>query len=183
VSYIVEELQKKGSEMMIEIKQADVNHINGIIQVCSEGYRDTYKDTHTKEYIERIIGDFYNNERVEEEVLHISDGWNGYFVAIDDGVVVGAIGGGLIDKDQSEVFVLYLDPHRRGEGIGTKLLQALTEIQQKKGSRKQWVSVAKGNEKGIPFYEARNFQLVNEQTSYGNTDDEEYVSLRYCREI
>lgn len=168
---------------MIEIKQADVNHINGIIKVCSEGYRNTYKDTHAKEYIERIISGFYYYERVKEEVLHISDDWNGYYVAIDDGEVVGAIGGGLIDKDQSEVFVLYLDPNRRGEGIGTKLLQALTEIQQMQGSRKQWVSVAKGNEKGIPFYEARNFQFVKEQISYGNTEDETYVSLRYYRGI
>lgn len=43
---------------MIEVKLTNVNHINGIIKVCSEGYRDTYKDTHTNEYIERIIGDF-----------------------------------------------------------------------------------------------------------------------------
>ncbi len=180
---IVEQLHKQGSDRMIEIKQAGVNHINGIIKVCSEGYRGTYIDSHPKEYIERIISEFYHYERVKEEVLHSNEGWNGYYVAIEEDEVVGAIGGGLIDKDQSEVFVLYLDPHRRGEGIGTKLLQVLTEIQQKIGSRKQWVSVAKGNEKGIPFYEARNFQLVNEQSSYGNTNEEEYVSLRYCREI
>ncbi|MGG7619116.1 hypothetical protein [Bacillus coreaensis] len=35
---------------------------------------------------------------------------------------------------------------------------------------KHWVSVSKANEKGIPFYEARNFHFVKEQTSYGNTE-------------
>jgi hypothetical protein len=66
--------------------------------------------------------------------------------------------------------------------VCTKLLQALTEVHQQKGAKKQWVSVARGND-GIPFYEAKGFQFEKEQSSYGNTDKEEYQSLRYYREI
>ncbi|WP_338035672.1 GNAT family N-acetyltransferase [Halalkalibacterium halodurans] len=50
-----------------------------------------------------------------------------------------------------EIFVLYMDPVRRGEGVGTKLLEAITAQQKEFGAMEQWVSVAKGNEKGIPF--------------------------------
>lgn len=168
---------------MIEVKKAEIEHINGIIKVCSEGYRDTYLETHSDEYIERIINEFYNYERIHNEITHTSSGWDGWYVATEKNIVVAAIGGGLISKDQSEIFVLYLDPNRRGEGIGTKLLQALTEIQRSKGAIKQWVSVGKGNAKGIPFYEARQFKFVQEQTSFANMDNESYVSLRYCRAI
>lgn len=62
----------------------------------------------------------------------------------------------MIDHDKSEIYVLYLDPKRRREGVGTHLLDYITSIQIEKGAKEQWVSVQKGNHKGIPFYEARD---------------------------
>ncbi len=182
ISLFVSNNQKK-VRALIEVKKADRQHIEGIIKVCSDGYRATYINTHSLDYIERIINEFYNYDRVRNDVLHSSDVWNGYFVALESNRVVGAIGGGLIDKDKGEVFVLYLDPNRRGEGIGTQLLQVLTELQKSKGATQQWVSVSKGNMKGIPFYEAKGFQFIKEQDSFDNTESEEYISLRYCRKI
>ncbi|WP_404333142.1 GNAT family N-acetyltransferase [Mesobacillus maritimus] len=111
------------------------------------------------------------------------DGWDGWLVALEAEKVIGAIGGGIIGKDISEVFVLYLDPERGREGIGTLLLNALTEVQKVKGATKQWVSVAKGNQKGIPFYEAKGFIFAEEIQCFGNSKHEKYVSLRYYREI
>lgn len=137
---------------MIEIKRAGKEHVEGIARVCSEGCLDTYRGIRSIENIKRNNQRFYNHERLVKEVNE-SAGWDGYIVALDQGYVVGAIGGGMIGKNMSEVFVLYLDPSRRGEGIGTKLLNFLTDIQREKGSKEQWVSVQKGNLKGIPFYE------------------------------
>ncbi|MBH9964844.1 GNAT family N-acetyltransferase [[Bacillus] enclensis] len=168
---------------MIEVKKAGTEHIKGIINVCSEGYRDTYKETHANTYIERVIAEFYHHDRILKEITHTSSDWNGWYVAIEGHKVVGAIGGGLISKEEGEIFVLYLDPNRRGEGIGTKLLQGFTDVQRENGAKKQWVSVAKGNEKGIPFYEARKFEFVKEQESFGNTEGEGYLSWRYCRSV
>lgn len=37
--------------------------------------------------------------------------WDGWFVAVEDNKVLGAIGGGMIGKNKGEVFVLYLDPN------------------------------------------------------------------------
>lgn len=167
----------------MDIQRAEYKHAEGIAKVCSRGYRATYNETHSRVYIERTIKEFYNLERLRSEITVKSDGWDGWFVALDNGEVVGAIGGGMVGKNVSEVFVLYLDPDRRGVGIGTMLLNVLTEVQKRKGSKEQWVSVAKGNEKGIPFYEARGFRLIEEKPSYGNTMDEKYISLRYSRKI
>lgn len=167
----------------MQIQRAEYKHAEGIVRVCTIAYRATYKDTHSPGYIERTIKEFYHIERIREEINVVSYGWDGWFVALEAGEVVGAIGGGMIGKEMSEVFVLYLDPDRRGEGIGTLLLNALTEVQKQKGATKQWVSVAKGNQKGIPFYEARGFIFSEEKQSFGNSLDEEYVSLRYYRGI
>ena len=117
-------------------------------------------------------------------MLFRSREWGGYFVAVEENEVIGAIGGGMINQIVGEVFVLYLKPDRRNEGIGTMLLNALTKQQKEEfKATEQWVSVVKGNQKGIPFYEAKGFVFKNEQNGYGNSEEEEYCSLRYCREI
>ncbi|WP_306454056.1 N-acetyltransferase [Evansella halocellulosilytica] len=63
------------------------------------------------------------------------------------------------------------------------ILEAITNQQIKFGAKEQWVSVKKGNGKGIPFYEAKGFTFKHEQKSFGNIDEENYLSLRYCRTI
>ena len=169
---------------MIEIKKAEPKHVEGIAKVCSNGHWATYFELRSKEYITRIISAFYNIERIHNEVMETSREWGGYFVATENKEVIGAIGGGMINDTAGEVFVLYLNPNRRNEGIGTMLLDGLTKQQKEEfGANEQWVSVAKGNQKGIPFYEAKGFILKNEQDGYGNVEEEKYTSLRYCRVI
>jgi GNAT superfamily N-acetyltransferase len=173
-----------GGMKMIHIRKADPTHVQGISDVCSAGYRATYGETHTKEYIERIIQEFYNTDRIRNEVTSTSREWGGYFVAVEDNEVIGAGGGGMIASNTGEIFVLYLDPYRRHEGIGTKLLAAITKQQKEEyHATEQWVSVQKGNQKGIPFYEAKGFMFKQEQRGHGNTDQENYISLRYFRHI
>ncbi|NJP36235.1 GNAT family N-acetyltransferase [Alkalicoccus luteus] len=167
---------------MIHVKRAELEHVEGIQRVCCEGCRAAYRGLQEDAYIERNNRYWYNETRIKDE-LKESDRWDGYYVAIENGEVVGAIGGGLMGEAESEVYVLYLDPARRGEGIGTMLLETLTHVQQLKGSQRQWVSVAKGNQKGIPFYESRGFQFVAEKPSFSNQDGEDYRSFRYVREI
>ncbi|MBN8193447.1 GNAT family N-acetyltransferase [Bacillus sp. NTK074B] len=107
----------------------------------------------------------------------------GYFVAIENEEVLGAGGGGMMSETEGELYVLYLDPSRRNEGIGTLLLEAITRQQKEEfQAEKQWVSVQKGNQKGVPFYEAKGFVYESEQPVYGN-ETGEYRSLRYSRFI
>ncbi|URZ88052.1 GNAT family N-acetyltransferase [Floricoccus penangensis] len=166
---------------MIEVVRARPEHVKGIVSVCSDGYRATYKDLHTQEYIEKVISDFYNDERVLNEVENSSKNWGGYFVALDGNQVVGAAGGGMTSDDTGELFVIYLDQTRRNEGIGSLLLEAVTDQQRAWGATTQWVSVTKDNQKGIPFYESRGFIFQSEQDNWLNA--KETKTLRYKREI
>ncbi|UOQ45500.1 GNAT family N-acetyltransferase [Halobacillus salinarum] len=167
---------------MIEVKRGRPEHVAGIARVCIEGRQDAIAGLKSLENIKRNNQIFYNHDRITRE-LSEAEGWDGYFAALDDGNVAGAIGGGMVDAEKSEIYVLYLDPKRRREGIGTQLLNYLTEIQLQKGSKEQWVSVLKGNDKGIPFYEAKGFQFMHEKDAYGNVEGEDYLSLRYRRYI
>ncbi|WP_455663192.1 GNAT family N-acetyltransferase [Pradoshia sp.] len=168
---------------MIEIKLADQTHVKGIRDVCSAGYRATYPGLRSEEYIEQVIEEFYNLERIEKEVTEHSRQWGGYFVAVENGQVIGAGGGGMESDTLGELYVLYLDPNRRGEGIGTLLLDAVTAQQKKWGATEQRVAVAKGNQKAIPFYEARGFHFLCEKEGYFSSSEEGYVTLHYIRKI
>lgn len=80
--------------------------------------------------------------------------------------------------------MLYLDPAVRARGIGTALLQFVTDQQRGLGATEQWVSVTEGNELGIPFYRARGF-VVRDRVSFPGGDDvvPEARSLRMSRAI
>ncbi|REJ10948.1 GNAT family N-acetyltransferase [Halobacillus trueperi] len=169
---------------MVEILKAEPPHVDGIVRVCSEGNRTTYADLYPADYIEQIIQQFYTRERIMDEVTHTGKEWSGYIVAVDKGKVVGACGGGMIDEEACELYVMYLDPSRKREGIGTKLLEAFVKQQKKECvAKKLWVSVQEGNDQGIPFYEAKGFAFSHSQKGYGSKEAEKYTSLRYWKFI
>jgi len=167
----------------ITVKLATLDDAEGIARVCSEGWRETYKDLHSEAHIEAVIAEFYNLDRIRREVSGPkAREWGGYLVAKEGETVLGAIGGGMIGPETGEVFVLYVDPKRRGEGIGTLLLDALTEQQRGFGAKEQWVSAEKGNEKGVPFYLARGFTVRAEKTRWSKSGYP-YTVLRLWRKL
>jgi ribosomal protein S18 acetylase RimI-like enzyme len=166
------------------IRQAQPGDEDEIAKVCTEGQWFTYKDIYTKEEIEKIIGKDYTPARISKEIEDISPEWNGYYVAEIEGEIVGAIGGGMTNPNVAEIYVMYLHPDRRNQQIGSKLLNAYTELQQSEyQANEQWVSVAKYNDKGLPFYEAKGFTFVEEQASHEMDPQQEHISLRYKRKL
>jgi ribosomal protein S18 acetylase RimI-like enzyme len=166
----------------IVVRPAEAADAEDIARVCAEGWRDTYRGLYAPERIEAVIAEYYTPERIRGE-MRAREGWDGWLVALDDGAVVGAGGGGMIEPGAGEVFVLYLDPARRREGIGTLLLDAITEQQLAHGAREQWVSVEPDNSKGLPFYEARGFEVRGERPAWGTAPEEGRVSLRLVRRL
>lgn len=173
----------KGVIPLIYIEKATKKHVNGIAEVCIDAYRETYYGLLSNEYIERMIQECYSYDQLMEDILHTNFTWNGWIVAIEHGKVVGAGAGGMISKNHGELFALYIDQNRRNLGIGTMILDHITKDLKLCGAKEQWVSVTKGNIKGIPFYEAKGFIVVHEQPEYGVMDGENYKALRYHRKI
>ncbi|MCM3594809.1 GNAT family N-acetyltransferase [Metabacillus idriensis] len=162
---------------MVQIRKATTIDVQGISEVCREANWATYGDIYSEEYLEKVIREYYSCERILDEVTTSDRSWGGYFVAIQNDIVIGAGGGGMISDISGEIYALYLNPKRRNEGIGTLLLHAITKQQKEFNAKEQWISVQKGNLKGIPFYEAKGFKLQYEEKEEG------YISLRYKRLI
>jgi GNAT superfamily N-acetyltransferase len=163
------------------IRRAEPDDARGIARVCAAGWRDTYDGIYEPERIEAAIAEYYTPERITGEIIAPRD-WDGWIVAVDDDTVVGAGGGGMIEPGVGEVFVLYLDPARRREGIGSLLLDAISDQQRARGAHEQWVSVDPDNAKGLPFYFARGFQARGERPAWGKAL-EGRNSLRLTRHL
>jgi ribosomal protein S18 acetylase RimI-like enzyme len=164
------------------IRRAAVGDAEGIAHTCAAGWRDTYEGLYPSERIESVIAEYYAVDRIAAEIVS-PQGWHGWTVAVDDGRVVGAGGGGMIEPGVGEVFVLYLDPARRREGIGSLLLDAITDQQRADGAHEQWVSVEPENAKGLPFYRARGFKPAGERPAWGSAPGDGRVSLRLVRRL
>lgn len=166
------------------IRQATVKDSVAIQTVLTESQWFTYEKLFTKDYIQKLIKHYYNIGRIEQEIKNIDFHWHGYIVAEARGSIIGVIGGGMTTDITGEVYVFYLKPTMRGRGVGTRLLNYFTKIQKHTyGAKEQWVAVAKGNVYGIPFYEARGFIFQHEEQSYGSTEGNNDISLKYKRKI
>ncbi|MFP5022484.1 GNAT family N-acetyltransferase [Pseudonocardia phyllosphaerae] len=164
--------------MTVEIRRSRAADVGGIADVCTRGYRATYRGLLPDEHIERTIRDFYGEDRIAGEIDPAPPHWLGYVVAVEPGAgvpgerVVGAAGGAVTGDATGELYVLYLDPDRRGEGIGTRLLDHVTGQLLEHGATGMWVSVTEGNELGLPFYRARGFIEAGRRPAYTEPDTE-----------
>ena len=169
-----------------DVRLARPGEEEAICAVCRAGFALSSQGLLSPETIERQSRRYYDPQRVAREIATAgtSPGWQGYVVASGPDGLLGAAGGGVDDQGQGQLYVLYLDPRVRGRGIGTALLDAVTEQQRSLGATEQWVSVTEGNELGIPFYRARGFG-VRDRVPYALRDDGtvEAYSLRMSRTI
>ncbi|GAK14677.1 GNAT family N-acetyltransferase [Geomicrobium sp. JCM 19039] len=168
---------------MVHVQLAGDEHVEGIIRVCRAGYRDVSEGILSEETIKKNCEAYYNRVRIATEVNAPTSRWGGYFVALDGEAVVGAAGGGMIDDKTSRLYVIYLDPSRRNEGIGSKLLDAVTLQQQQFGAKDQVVTVQRDNQKGIPFYEARRFRYEKEFRGKNLHDEPNNIVWQYRRKL
>lgn len=165
------------------IRQATRKDIHQIRKVLISSHWFTYEKLYTKKQIQTMIDVYYNLGRLTEEIKCINATWHGYIIAEQENTIIGVIGGGMRDKKDSEVYVLYLDPETRQQGIGTLLLNHLTKIQKfTYGAVEQWVAVAKGNDYAIPFYEARGYIFQYASPSYAPISEKD-IALWYKRKI
>lgn len=166
------------------IRQSTLCDVKGISDVLTDSQWFTYGSLFSEDYIRELIQQYYNVQRIEQEIISVDKKWHGYLVAVFETRIVGVIGGGMLNEDSGEVYVLYLDPTMRGSGIGSRLLKFFTKVQKHQyGAKNQWVAVAKGNNYAIPFYEARGFIFQSEVQSYGSSVEDNDISLMYKRKI
>lgn len=160
----------------MEVRRATNNDVARIREICADAVRKTYWDLWDRDYTEKTIEEFYNEERLKKEI-------DTYFVAEEDGEVNGCICAVILSKGIGEIYALYIDFDKRNRGIGTVLLNAVTDWMRKHGVKKQRVSVTDGNQYGLPFYYSKGFKLEKRIPTFFDPNNDMPKSLRLSRKI
>ena len=168
---------------MAEVRAATEDDVAAIVDICSRAYDATYRELLPAGYLTRMLAEFYTPERVSKDIAPAPPGWLGYQVATESGRVLGVASGGLTAPGAGELLMIYLDPAERGRGLGTLLLDRITEQVRELGATEMWVAAVEGNEMALPFYAARGFTVEGRRPAYGATAEENAISLTLRRPL
>ena len=99
-------------------------------------------------YARRMLDEWWSLERLGASLQRIP-----HVVAEDDVRIVGVANLGPKD-DRSVMWKLYVHPEVQGTGVGTRLLDAIIELN---GDRTLWLERVDGNDRVAGFYAAHGF--------------------------
>jgi ribosomal protein S18 acetylase RimI-like enzyme len=162
---------------MADIRPAEPGDVSGIRRVATAGWNAAYGEFMPADTIETVLDEWYSEPKVRRAV---EDSGSSYLVAIDDGIVVGFASAGPAqggDAETAQLYVIYVDPARWGDGIGTDLLAAVSERLSNRGFQRLLVQVLAENEVGRSFYEGHGFDQVAQGVTELGGDS--YDEVRY----
>lgn len=126
--------------------------------------------------IERVsFGDPWTRGMFSTHLAHRHG--NDFLVADDDSSVVGyAISRTVVDE--SELLNIAVDPARRNQSIGARLLDAMMERCESRGAADMWLEVRASNAGARKLYTGRGFVAVGVRKSYYQAPREDAIVLR-----
>lgn len=160
--------------MPATIRPADVDDAERIHEIGRVAWHAAYDDVFGPARVDRVVDQWWSVESLRGSVVANE---RTFLVAETGGTPVAVVDAGPDDghPDTYHVARLYVHPDHWGEGIGTRLVDALRERLPESTERLRLVVLAE-NPVGISFYEGYGFERVAERT--GETDGvehEEYV--------
>ncbi|MCL2032479.1 MAG: GNAT family N-acetyltransferase [Methanomassiliicoccaceae archaeon] len=110
------------------------------------------------EIADKSLGERY----VREVFLLFINGWpGGQLIAADDlGNVIGFLSGARLPQDKASIQIFAVDPRRRREGVGSRLLEEFRFRTSMDGRHYIQLEVKEENTGAISFYEKRGFTAI-----------------------
>jgi GNAT superfamily N-acetyltransferase len=132
----------------VTVRRATPSHAPAIRAIANAAWRETYRDLLRPETIDWFLERAYSEERVALRIER-HETW---VAELDE--VVAAFAESAIEPDRVTLVAIYAAPDRRGLGLGTALLEAITGTHP---GLPVAADVLVGNAAGEVFYVARGF--------------------------
>lgn len=132
-----------------------------VFQLASEIWNDNYKGIISQNQIDYMLHMMYNPERLQQD---LDDNYQWKFILYNN-EVVGYLAY-VIQKD-NRVFLskIYLKTSAQGFGLGKLALQHVKIYAKKNKATAVYLTVNKGNTKGIRAYKNFGFNIVTEEVT------------------
>ncbi|BAH18669.1 GNAT family N-acetyltransferase [Macrococcoides caseolyticum] len=165
------------------IEKLSNDSIFQFISFLEKSFKDTYQNIYPIEYIEKIINDFYSPDNIVRDNNKDSEDWQGYYVYLENNKIVGAIAGGQVQDNIYQVFMLYVHPDFQSRGIGTELLDFITNKQIQYNATTQIVNVSVDNKSAIDYYEYKKFKKIKVVKNWFLYSEYKFKDYRYSRSL
>jgi ribosomal protein S18 acetylase RimI-like enzyme len=137
------------------------NQFQQVYKLASEIWNDNYKDIISKNQIDYMLNLMYNPIRLQQD---LKEGYNWEFISYNN-KIVGYIA--YVIKDDNRVFLskIYLKNEVQGLRIGKKALQYVIDFAKTNNCPAVYLTVNKGNIKGIRAYKNIGFTIITEDVT------------------
>lgn len=145
----------------MRIRRATPDDAAEIRGVADAAWHEAYAELLHEETIETAIEEWYDLNRLSDG---LADGAGDTFVAERDGEIVGFATGapGGDDKSEAVLPTIYVYPDHWRDGIGSMLLERVTDVLVTEGFDRLSLSVLAENDVGCSFYERHGFEPRDE---------------------
>jgi ribosomal protein S18 acetylase RimI-like enzyme len=162
----------------MDVRRATRDDVESVRQVARESLATSYGHAIDADFIDEAVAGWYDPDDLVSE---LDDDDTVFVVAEDDGAVVGFAQSYVVRRREAigEIDWLHVDPDRRGEGIGARLLHRLEEELLERGVGRLEGRVLAANEAGTSFYEQEGYDAIGQRRV--RIGDGEYVERIYSK--
>jgi ribosomal protein S18 acetylase RimI-like enzyme len=157
----------------MRIRSADAGDVDAIRGIAHCSWERDYPGIANRETIDDRVEEWYGNDRMRSAV---ADPGTVVLVADAGDEVVGFAHAAVSTETWTgSILRLYVDPDRRGEGVGSELLDATIDELRDRDCERIEAMVLADNEPGNEFYRAAGFERVaTGETVIGDGRHEEH---------
>lgn len=142
----------------MEIRTATPDDVGAIQTVAERSWTTDYPDIVSRETADEGVHEWYSDERVREEIDRPDAD---VLVATVDDDVVGFVHA-VWTGEEGDVLRVYVDPERRGDGIGSALLETAVDRLFEAEVEHVRAMVLADNDPGQAFYRSHGFERLDE---------------------
>lgn len=140
----------------LTVREAQSGDVDAILDVAERGWRATYGDLVARETIDAALAEWYDRESTASAIQRDDVG---YFVAVEQGTVLGYVSG-QATGEPATLAAIYVDPDHWGEGVGTAMLERFEQYCLERGCETIEITVLADNEVGYSFYRTQGYDPV-----------------------
>lgn len=144
---------------MIKFNSIISRNLQKVFNLASEIWNDNYKEMISQEQIDYMLNLMYNPNRVQQD---LKEGYVWEFIEHNN-ETVGYLA--YVIKDDNRVFLskIYLKSSAQGLGLGKTSLGRVTNYAKENNCRAVYLTVNRGNEKGVRAYKGFGFKIIAEE--------------------
>jgi ribosomal protein S18 acetylase RimI-like enzyme len=150
---------------MVEFKKIELGDLKKVREIAYKTWPDTFGQIMPAEQINYMLGLIYHEDSLRKQIVEKN---HNFLLVENDNQSLGFASYEISYNSQPQLMIhkIYLLPATQGMGIGTKLLNLLSEIALQNSNFRLRLKVYVANRKAIAFYEKYGFKKTGTETTY-----------------